>query len=203
MSPGDEAKRPHNETFVRLGRSVWFTLEHSQRARGAGSQLDEGLSHAKKENDEISRMGLSWMGVGDFEKRREWSTQEWIAFLRSWQHKANCVFVGHATPEEQKLINMYTIYFTYYACLPNEPEGFRPEGHNMAKALQDVDEQLDEFKERLGDPMLQCNRCKKCALGRKLMRCSRCQLAYYCDVECQKKDWKKHKKLCCPVEKQC
>ena len=68
MSVGDEAKRPHNETFVRLGRSVWFTLEHSQRARGAGSQLDEGLSHAKKENDEISRMGLSWMGVGDFGK---------------------------------------------------------------------------------------------------------------------------------------
>ena len=140
-------------------------------------------------------MGLSWMGVGDFEKRREWSTLEWIAFLRSWQHKANSVFVGHATPEEQKLINMYTIYFTYYACLPNEPEGFRPEGHNMAKALKDVDDLLDEFKECLGDPLLQC--------GEEIDEMQSMSLAFYCDVECQKKDWKKHKKLCCPVEKQC
>ena len=33
--------------------------------------------------------------------------------------------------------------------------------------------------------------------GKKLMKCSRCCAAFYCDLNCQKSDWKEHKTKCC------
>jgi MYND finger len=30
-------------------------------------------------------------------------------------------------------------------------------------------------------------------------RCSQCHIRYYCSVQCQKKDWKKHKEYCMPI----
>jgi hypothetical protein len=43
--------------------------------------------------------------------------------------------------------------------------------------------------------------CNVCGVMRKkdgkmLMKCGSCRLVEYCSVECQKKDWKKHKALC-------
>ena len=32
--------------------------------------------------------------------------------------------------------------------------------------------------------------------------CARCRLVYYCGAECQKKDWKNHRDLCLPLDKQ-
>ncbi len=41
----------------------------------------------------------------------------------------------------------------------------------------------------------QCNHCKKkSATG--LRRCSACKKVYYCSLDCQKADWKRHKKAC-------
>ena len=196
MSASDQAKFPHNPTFVRLGKKVWFTLEHSQRARGVDEALDEGLSRAKEENDEIAQLGLAWMGVGKFDERRVWSDDQWVAFLRTWKHKAGYVFMEGATDEEKRLCNSYTIYWTFYACLPKLPKGDYPDGFDMVKAEEKVEGLLAEFEDRLGDPLLQCRRCKKCALGKKLMRCSRCQSSFYCSRECQRKDWTRHKKVC-------
>ena len=44
-------------------------------------------------------------------------------------------------------------------------------------------------------------RCAACGVwqldtDRKLERCSGCMRVYYCGRECQKKDWKEHKKDC-------
>ena len=39
-----------------------------------------------------------------------------------------------------------------------------------------------------------CANCKK--FGFKFKKCSACQSVYYCSRECQKSDWKKHKKVC-------
>jgi len=33
--------------------------------------------------------------------------------------------------------------------------------------------------------------------GKKLLRCSRCCAAYYCNTTCQREDWCEHKKRCC------
>lgn len=39
-----------------------------------------------------------------------------------------------------------------------------------------------------------CGNCQKS--GESLLRCSRCKSTYYCDVQCQRSDWKTHKKTC-------
>lgn len=44
-----------------------------------------------------------------------------------------------------------------------------------------------------GDGKL-CSFCMK--IVEKKMNCSRCKKAFYCNVDCQRKDWKAHKKLC-------
>jgi hypothetical protein len=44
-----------------------------------------------------------------------------------------------------------------------------------------------------------CFACGKYAKDKnieRLLRCGRCKYALYCDLECQRSDWKKHKKLC-------
>jgi len=43
-----------------------------------------------------------------------------------------------------------------------------------------------------------CDRCGKtqALLGRKLKKCTVCQVTFYCGKECQKAAWKKHKKIC-------
>ncbi|KAJ7642134.1 hypothetical protein FB45DRAFT_1054448 [Roridomyces roridus] len=41
-----------------------------------------------------------------------------------------------------------------------------------------------------------CIQCHTITDRDKLKLCARCQLAYYCGSECQKKDWAEHKKVC-------
>lgn len=46
------------------------------------------------------------------------------------------------------------------------------------------------------------NECFVCKKTDDLFLCSRCRLVYYCNQECQKKDWKNHRDLCIPIDKQ-
>jgi len=45
------------------------------------------------------------------------------------------------------------------------------------------------------------NRCIVCNKHNSIKICSVCKLARYCGLECQKKDWKEHKKICCVAKK--
>mgnify|MGYP001224649065 CR=1 FL=1 len=46
----------------------------------------------------------------------------------------------------------------------------------------------------LNNPTKWCYNC--CKINISALRCSKCKQVYYCSIECQKKDYKNHKKLC-------
>jgi MYND finger len=43
------------------------------------------------------------------------------------------------------------------------------------------------------------NTCARCLMPGCTRKCSACHIAHYCNVTCQKLDWKRHKKLTCVV----
>ncbi|KAF2006464.1 hypothetical protein P154DRAFT_217803 [Amniculicola lignicola CBS 123094] len=48
----------------------------------------------------------------------------------------------------------------------------------------------------MADAMLYCANCKNNSNGLSLRACSKCKVTRYCSRECQKNNWKSHKKLC-------
>lgn len=193
----ERAQAPYKATFVRLGRAVWFTLESAHRSRGDDA-LQENLAKVGTQVDQLSGMGLAWIRQGEWSQRRTWTNEEWVAFLRLWKPNGNIVFRPDEddTPqEEKKLFDHFITFFAFYANLPDRPEN-APKELSMQDVESQIDEQLSAFEERLGDPLEPCQTCKKCALGAKLKRCSKCQSAKYCSIDCQRKGWKAHKKVC-------
>jgi hypothetical protein len=159
--------------------------------QGVGNQLQQ-----------ISSMGLGWMRVGDWSKRREWNDDEWVAFLRTFGNYAGQVFMqGEDTPDEEKrLFQAFMDYYNFYACVPETPKS-APEGLTMQAARDKVDELLNGFQARLGDPLITCDVCGKCALGHKMKRCGKCKQAFYCTRECQETAWRKgHRRNCIPKD---
>lgn len=56
--------------------------------------------------------------------------------------------------------------------------------------LRESHEQINLLSSRA----MSCANCKK--KPEKLLHCSKCKAARYCNVECQKADWEEHKKIC-------
>ena len=44
--------------------------------------------------------------------------------------------------------------------------------------------------------MRKCNVCGLTQKQKKLKKCGSCKCVFYCSLECQKRDWKDHKKVC-------
>merc|ERR1719215_141088 len=44
--------------------------------------------------------------------------------------------------------------------------------------------------------LVTCDTCKKRQSYTRMKKCSRCRNATYCSIECQKKDWPRHKSVC-------
>jgi hypothetical protein len=198
MTSQEQAQSPFNPTFARLGRSVWFTLESSQRADpNRASRLEVMLDKVGDQIESIAEMSLSWIQVGDWSKRCDWNDEEWVAFLRTFQAYGGQVFMGDDTPAEEKvLFESFIVYYKFYACLPGLPK-IVSESATMEAACDRVDALLATFQSRLGDPMAPCNVCGEFSLGYKLLRCSRCKRSFYCSQACQKVDWRRgHKRKC-------
>ena len=192
MTSQEQAQSPFSPNFARLGRSVWFTLESSQRADpNRVSRLEEMLDKVGDQMKSIAELSLSWIQVGDWSKRSDWNDEEWVAFMRTFHAYGGQVFMGDDTPAAEKvLFESLLVYYEYYACLPGLPKVV-PESATMEAASDRVDVLLTEFRSRLGDPMAPCNVCGEFALGHKLLRCSRCKRAFYCSQACQKVDWRR------------
>lgn len=46
------------------------------------------------------------------------------------------------------------------------------------------------------DPLEVPNFCANCDVPEAKFNCSKCKKIFYCSQNCQKEDWKNHKKLC-------
>ena len=52
---------------------------------------------------------------------------------------------------------------------------------------------MDLLKDEIKYQSYSCGFCKK---SNSVLKCSKCKLIYYCDRNCQVKDWKNHKLVC-------
>jgi hypothetical protein len=119
----EAAQAPFKSTFVRLGRSVWLMLESSFRSTNDDrtARMEKKLTALANQMNQLAELGMNWMAVGDFSKRRSgWTDDEWVAFLRLWNnYYAGQVFVGAEddmmTPEETELYRAFTMYWKLYA----------------------------------------------------------------------------------------
>jgi len=172
----EQAQEPFKSTFVRLGRDTWFTLENSLRADDErASDLEQRLQAVGKQVQSTLKMGIPWMKLGDWEQRRTWTDDEWVAFLRTWKHHGGVVFDdAFLTEQEEKLMNAFTVYWTFYACVPERPEGV-PADLTMEMAGQQVDALLEKFHDRL-DTSNNAPSCSTCGKAEnettKLKTCS-------------------------------
>jgi predicted Zn-ribbon and HTH transcriptional regulator len=69
---------------------------------------------------------------------------------------------------------------------------------NGKKSFYEDEEVIDKvgFK-TMKSIVVSCNYCKKDGYEVKnLKRCGRCKSVFYCNSDCQKKDWDKHKLDC-------
>ena len=191
-------------TCARLARATWFTLESSARsdaARNASRDFEAQLASVGQPSDAVAAMGLSWMGSPPWSSRATWPTSGWISATRSFGPWAKAAF-SPMNDEEKKLLIEFMNYRAWYANAqdtpPHQPENV---GDDMTaeKQVQIVDGLLTMFEERFGNPLAPCTKCDKRAIGKKMPRCSRCRPVlevYYCSVECQRANYKKHKKAC-------
>jgi len=71
-------------------------------------------------------------------------------------------------------------------------------GAFMAQQQDEVGDQEDAFWQ---NAMMEGHVCGNCGLSNAELRCSRCRKVSYCDRNCQKANWKKHKPQCmaCPA----
>lgn len=67
--------------------------------------------------------------------------------------------------------------------------------HPKSSDMQTLEDAMEDWMENNVDG---CNKCEKERQdsGKPLLHCSKCQKAKYCSAECQKSDWKEHKKVC-------
>lgn len=124
MTSQEQAQSPFNPNFARLGRSVWFTLESSQRADPKRvSRLEAMLDIVGDQIESMAGFSLSWLQAGDWSKRRDWNDEKWVAFMRTFQYHGGNVFMGDDTSAEEKvLFESLLVYYKYYVCLPGLPE---------------------------------------------------------------------------------
>jgi hypothetical protein len=203
-------QEPFKAEFATLGKATWFALESMNRARN-NTHFEGRLDAAGKMHQQISSMGLDWMPLGEWSKRRSWTDDHWVNYLRKFHHHAGQVFLntdGEVSAQEKQLIDAFQEYWSYFAALPDRPKD-TPEddnGNSMKESAARVDQVLQKVTAQVGDPLTACAKCQRCAIGRALKRCGRCQNVRYCSVECQQGDWMKHKKKCAsmssPAEKQ-
>ena len=70
----------------------------------------------------------------------------------------------------------------------------------MAMTAEEQKEAIDLVRKQKNHTFKRCClHCRKEETGKekiKMKKCGKCKFGYYCDAECQKKDWAEHRKTC-------
>ena len=56
-----------------------------------------------------------------------------------------------------------------------------------------VDADADDVKE---GTLEEVHRCEECGVAGATLHCAQCQSCFYCSKDCQRKNWKMHKRVC-------
>jgi hypothetical protein len=86
-----------------------------------------------------------------------------------------------------------------------EPDTFDLPDHRraLAEALESAQRDGDELPWWERPSSTAARRCAKCStpesLSQKLRKCARCGTVVYCDVGCQRADWREHRKVCAAI----
>jgi serine/threonine protein phosphatase PrpC len=122
------------------------------------------------------------------------------------ENKAMPLFVFESTPAQQRLKDFGSAIMQNpnmgqeekVAAIQSLIRGDRPEVDPIAARLA----LLEKSKAATSPARTNCFTCGAAAPPKtNLKGCGACHAAFYCSVECQKKDWKKHKQVCSGTKK--
>jgi hypothetical protein len=117
-----------------------------------------------------------------------------------------CFVIKYKVPDSNKL-NLRVLKYTGAECILNNPKAI----NNLVSGAHEEFSRINEENrvanseenrvtnsEEAKDSIYADKNCLFCCKvsESKLQKCSKCLKAYYCNVECQRRDWSKHKKLC-------
>lgn len=73
--------------------------------------------------------------------------------------------------------------------------------NELVRQEEEIEKQKEEEKRKRNESNNNNNRrCNFCNMPDPQFKCVKCKTTFYCSKECQKADWKKHKKVCKSIE---
>jgi hypothetical protein len=147
-----------------------------------------------------------------------------VHYVRDWEKRGHC-FRRRPQPGKQSIVSIMREDFGSCLAAKNDARGkkaveeiLKLGGHLEENVFETMLFRLngqimmlcsfiDEYEtevlgsgtdNKIGRAQLGCNNCSRVCRpdGRSLLQCSVCKFTCYCSAECQKKDWKAHKKVC-------
>ena len=162
---------------------------------------------------ELTEIGLCSV-IADNDELRLWKEiiPAWVERCRQWEHRPSCAYLSKSKIPLSVENGQNPICSCGEGTLPPRYSFDLPRWEIAAKYAVRAAispsfsvpfvEQSFEGNEITELATLCETGCRSCGKGnsdddgKSLLRCGRCQAVRYCSVECQRADWKEHKKVC-------
>ncbi len=163
--------------------------------------------------EKLTEIGLCSVVV-DSDELRLWKEiiPAWVERCRQWEHRPSCAYLSKSKIPLCVELGQNPICSCGEGTLPPRYSFGLPRWDLAVKYAVRAAispsfsvpfvEQSFEGKKIMEPPALHKTGCRFCGKGKSddggkgLLKCARCQAVRYCSVECQRGDWKEHKKVC-------